>query len=172
MPPSPQRSRPLRVPCPVVQRSKILHGLYFGTSAVEPAQAEVVTIYPPVENVLSKRFPLFEPILGTMYPIHECLVRVDGDHHIKGDFLVAFQERPDLPPNKAVSHLVPHASISSEIVIMRAGTRRFVLEMRGSSLTEPAKRAVRNFILEYIAHHARHHGKRTVPPLPAAIGFS
>lgn len=111
---------------------------------MEPVQTEVLTIFPPVENSLSKRFPLFETILGTMYPIHECRVRVDGGgRHTQIDFLVAFQERPDLPPNAAISRLVPHASVCAEIVVMRSGARYLVLDMGGHGPSEAAKRAVR-----------------------------
>ncbi|KAI0628153.1 hypothetical protein C8Q77DRAFT_1040734, partial [Trametes polyzona] len=156
MPPSPQRAHPLRTPCPVVQKSRVLRGLYFGSSSMEAVQADVVTIFPPVENALSKRFPLFESILGTMYPIHECCVRVDRDHRSHYDFLVAFQERPDLPPNKALAHIVPHASICGEIIVMRSGVRCLVLDMGGHMLSESAATAVRKFVLKYVAHHAQH----------------
>lgn len=106
----------------------------------------MLTVFPPVENALSKRFPLFESILGTMYPIHECRVHVDEGTR-QGDFLVAFQERPDLPPNTAIARLVPHTSVCAEIVVMRSGPRSLVLEMGGHLPSEAAKRAVKKWVL-------------------------
>lgn len=117
---------------------RYFQGLYFTESSQEALPIDVVTIFPPIENALSKRFPLFENILGTMQPIHECIVRVQHYH-----FLVAYQARPHSLPNQALSSLVPNVEVRGEILVIRSGKTVLVQSMGGRSAAEAAKIAVR-----------------------------
>ncbi|KAI0367536.1 hypothetical protein BV20DRAFT_911570, partial [Pilatotrama ljubarskyi] len=166
MPPSPPRAQPLRVPCPVTDGNpKLLNGLYFGNSSADALPVEIVTVFPPCESALAKRFPLFEAVLGTMEPTHECTVRV-AFHGLAYRFLVAYQDRPGLPPSPAFRNLVPSSNLTGEIVVMRSGTRALVRDMVGLHASSAAKKAVRKFIVAAEAHHARYKNKTLPPPLP------
>lgn len=154
----------IRIPCPVVQvRGILLHlslcarcvandlplqtsrtfqGLYYSYSSPTPSQVKVHTVFPPQENTFAKRFPMFEAIMGTTHPIHECLVRVPSP---KGPiaFLVAYQERPNLQPNHAFFPLVPNVQLCGEILVVRSGEGVLVTTMGGRLAIEAAKEAVR-----------------------------
>ncbi|KAI0711250.1 hypothetical protein C8Q76DRAFT_769206 [Earliella scabrosa] len=168
MPYNPQRARPIRIPCPVVDDSHSFGGLYFTENALEALPVDVITIFPPVENALSKRFPIFEGILGTAQPIHECLVQVQR-HGKQYRFLVAYQTRPHSALNQSLSMLAPGVQVRGEILVVRSGKTVLVQAMGGKGALEAATVAVRKFVEEMGAHFARHRRKRTVPPLPTQL---
>ena len=95
---------------------------------------------------MAKRFPVFESILGCDAHIHECDVRVkDNYEHKQYRFLIAYQPRPNSPPNLALSALVPDMDIEirGEILVMRSGESVLVQRMGGHFASEAAKLAVR-----------------------------
>ncbi|KAI0710950.1 hypothetical protein C8Q76DRAFT_623687 [Earliella scabrosa] len=168
MPYSPQRAPPIRVPCPITS-AHTFKGLYFSETSQVALPVDVVTIFPPVENALSKRFPVFENFLGTTHPIHECVVRVAQQDQVQDHyFLIAYKPLPQSPPNQALSLLVPGCQVHGEILVMRSGKSVLVKAM-GDLTFDAARLAVRRFVVELGVHYAKHRRKRITPPLPTQL---
>ncbi|KAJ3017840.1 hypothetical protein NUW54_g490 [Trametes sanguinea] len=96
--------------------------------------------------------------MGTRAPIHECLVTTHDARGKAHEFLIAYQERPELPPNEALNEILPDISFRGELVVMQSGKRVFVVDLAGGRMATLAKEAVRSFLLETAARRA--HNKR------------
>ncbi|KAI0654588.1 hypothetical protein C8Q70DRAFT_925440, partial [Cubamyces menziesii] len=141
-------------------------GIYYRATSEEPISIQVATTIPDVETPLAKRFPSFESILGTRSVIHECLVTfldTSGQPH---RFLLAYQEHPDHPPNRALLKILPNVDFCGELVVMRAGKRSLVVGMKGKKDMRLAEGAVRRFLLEVAKRRARRRRVNRVPELP------
>ncbi|PIL33623.1 hypothetical protein GSI_04246 [Ganoderma sinense ZZ0214-1] len=146
---------PIRVPCPGAKCNlppfvlcpkaelRNLRGLYFSSAVDEASAVNIATVIPRAESRLAKRFPSIESVLGTGTPIHECLVTVSDDQGKPYRFFVAFREQQNLPINPALKKLLPDGDFRGEVVVMRAGARVMVVDLRGAKLALLAKRAVR-----------------------------
>ena len=105
---------------------------------------DIHTVFPPIETSLAKRFPMFENILGTAHPIHECMVHVtDPATFRRMRFLIAYQRRPNCPPNAALRNLIPGCDVRGDIIVMRSGGTVLVQRMGGRTASLAAKLAVR-----------------------------
>ncbi|KAI9062656.1 hypothetical protein FKP32DRAFT_1677175 [Trametes sanguinea] len=134
----------MRVPCPDAKAPpRNLRALYFATANTRAVYVRVATAMPDVESFAVKRFPSFESILGTRAPIHECLVTTHDAGGKAHKFLVAYQEHPELPPNKALNEILPDISFRGELVVMQSGKRVLVVDLAGGRMATLAREAVR-----------------------------
>ena len=119
-------------------------GLYFSSTGEEPLPVHVRTLFPPTESALAKRFPVFENILGTWAPIHECLVRVNDEstNHKEYHYLIAYQARPHSVPNPSFARLHPTSKAEGELVVVRSGKTVLVQNMAGRVAAQGAQTAV------------------------------
>lgn len=107
---------------------------------------KIATIIPDVETELAKRFPSFESILGTRAFINECLVTCFDPTGKEYKYLIAYQEHPDLPPNRALRNVHPEANFRGELVVMRSGLRSLVVGIKGKQDARLAEQAVRRCV--------------------------
>lgn len=142
-----QRQPPF-VLCPQAELRN-LRGLYFSSAVDEASSVNIATVIPQPESRLVKRFPSIESVLGTGTPIHECLVTVLDHEGTPHRFLVAFKEQQHLPVNPALKKLLPDGDFRGEVVVMRAGARVMVVNLRGSKLVLLAKQAVRACVFDF-----------------------
>ncbi|KAI0324437.1 hypothetical protein GY45DRAFT_1340787 [Cubamyces sp. BRFM 1775] len=157
----------VRSPCPITKSPpRNLPGIYYCATSEEPVSVKIATTIPDVETAVAKRFPSFESILGTRSFIHECLVTcvdaMDKPHR----FLLAYQEHPEQPPNRALLKVLPGHDFCGELVVMRAGKRSLVVNMKGKRDMELAEEAVRRFLLEVTRRRARNRRIHYTPELP------
>ncbi|KAL1937219.1 hypothetical protein VTO73DRAFT_14446 [Trametes versicolor] len=159
-----------RSACPVTKSPpRNIRGLYFRATVAQPLPVKIATTIPDVETEFNKRFPSFESILGTRAFIHECLVECVDPTGKAHKFLLAYQEHPDLPPNRALQNLLPDADFRGELVVMRAGMRSLVVGLQGKKHVKLAEEAVRRFLLEVAARRARNRRVRRVAELPMRL---
>ncbi|OSC96547.1 hypothetical protein PYCCODRAFT_1378947 [Trametes coccinea BRFM310] len=130
------------IPC-LQSPPRNIRALYFAATIKRPVYVKVATTMPEVESPGVKRFPSFESIMGTRAPIHECLVTTHDARGKAHEFLIAYQERPELPPNEALNEILPDISFRGELVVMQSGKRVFVVDLAGGRMATLAKEAVR-----------------------------
>ncbi|KAI9061490.1 hypothetical protein FKP32DRAFT_1575876, partial [Trametes sanguinea] len=147
-----------------------IRALYFSTPRKHPLSVRVATTMPIVETAIAKRFPSFESILGTRGPVRESLVTVSDSRGKSHDFLVAYQERPDLPPNRALQHILPETLFCGELVVMQGGKRVLVVDLSKGPMVKLAKDAVRCFLLETAARRAYNGQLARIPSIPSVLG--
>ena len=71
------------------------------------------------------------------------MVTVFDAQGVPHKFLVAYQESQDLPPNPALRKLLPDVAFRAHVVVMQAGDRVMVVNLRGSKAVSLAKEAVK-----------------------------
>lgn len=57
-------------------------------------------------------------------------------------FLIAYQERPQSPVNRALLALFPEFNFQAEVLVMRAGRRALVVGIRGVEMRRLAAEAL------------------------------
>ncbi|KAI0833372.1 hypothetical protein BC628DRAFT_1335136 [Trametes gibbosa] len=160
----------IRSPCPTTKSSpRRIRGLYFRSHNDIPLPVGITTTIPDVETALAKRFPCFESILGTRAFIHECLITCLDPAGKKHQFLLAYQEDPNLPLNRALQKVFPQALFRGEIVIMRGGTRSLVVNLKGKKEQVLAEEAVRRFLCEVATRRAHNRRYQRVAELPTVL---
>ncbi|KAI0366114.1 hypothetical protein BV20DRAFT_953036, partial [Pilatotrama ljubarskyi] len=93
-------------------------------------------------------FSALECILGSAYPIHECVVDCSmAGTSTRSRYLIAVQERPGTT-NPRLSRLLPGPSRGIEVVVMRMSPRGAVVDFGGKVHLSSARKAVRCLLKE------------------------
>ncbi|KAK7682695.1 hypothetical protein QCA50_014078 [Cerrena zonata] len=149
--------------------AKFLYGQVFNADALRWKVIKIPCLIPVDQRRTSKRFPVFESILGPGV-IHDCVVIGEDNDGNDRTYHVAMRFRQDRKPNKTLRGLYNHRLFPVDIAVMAIGIRGHIIGTYGSRERRLARSAIRAFLVEL---HKQYDAKeqRGIPlRIPTQIG--
>ncbi|KAJ3540541.1 hypothetical protein NM688_g6212 [Phlebia brevispora] len=127
--------------------TKLVKAMLYDLGVRSETIVKVPTAIPEAESRRNPRFPCFEPLWGTDFPIAETLVEVSQGEKIY-EFLIASQYRRDWPVNRSLEKIEPQAPWRGKILVMQIGDKVFVKDLCESDMKHSARQAIRRYLVE------------------------
>ncbi|KAF7797733.1 hypothetical protein EIP86_008933 [Pleurotus ostreatoroseus] len=150
-------------------KPQYINGTLYSAEATHSSSVQVLTDVPREENDRVYRFPCYETVLDTLYANRECRVSIGVTASGKREvFIVVAQYQPNAPVNVALSHVCPGVDWRGSILVMKAGSKFFVTNMRAGDF-DKARRAVRTFLFRMEDELTNARANNTTPIVPLEI---